>query len=442
MVFNQSSRVKWYSIIRAADCQNDKTIKSRDPCLIKCVDTFNIIETSPKPMRRDQLASHIPFITGDTGAGLVGLYYPDSEFVRVVLDNAARLCPLLPKGPKLWIDPAVDGMDNVSTRAEKPWHQFMASIAHFADVASPAFQAKPVKTAVEQFVKGVLDRCMTYSPDWITVPQLPLVTDSSRNKINRMLAGASASWKTSSGFKGKLILPLVFTNQKQINLKTDRNHKVKQAKDCFGDAKADGIWTVDKTLNDDNGSPTLHTTRFPAIVALHQELNAATDAKIRIAGPYWGMNLVLWARGLVDYPAIGVGSGYQYFMAGGHAKHPAARIAIPFLRRLVDIDPALRGWLDQAIPLTATSAQQHGELVSLRNNFNVLRTVEASRRQIAEFYKQWFNHIGSTVNNPDKALFQDLAEAYVHGAPLPDLPDAGTARRPGAVAHSLMLSCL
>ena len=51
----------------------------------------------------------------------------------------------------------------------------------------------------------------------------------------------------------------------------------------------------------------------------------------------------------MNYPAIGVGSGYQYHLAGGPAATPIARIALPSLRRRVGVNPSLRVWLDAAI---------------------------------------------------------------------------------------------
>jgi len=98
-------------------------------------------------------------------------------------------------------------------------------------------------------------------------------------------------------FCGRMILPLIFTHQDQINGKTERNPKIQQATRCYHEAQADGFWVVDKTLTDDNGSRTLRNIRFPAIISLHQEINEAIPSKIRVAGPYWGLNLVLWARG-------------------------------------------------------------------------------------------------------------------------------------------------
>ena len=70
------------------------------------------------------------------------------------------------------------------------------------------------------------------------------------------------------------------------------------------------------------------------LVSFHEELQQASkDPKILVAGPYWGMNLVLWARSLVHYPAIGLGTGARYFLSGGILTQPQyAKVAIGLAR--------------------------------------------------------------------------------------------------------------
>ena len=394
------------------------------------------------------MADHIPFITGENGGKLVEKAYPDSDIVRVPLDRAKQLIGFTPTSSKTWLDPCVDGMDDLKTRHSQPgkknsWFEFMSAFANFKKIGSPTYHAKPVPAEVSAFVKAVLDKCDEYKPAWITVPQLPLVEKSSRNKVNLALAKATGEWKSETGFSGRLILPLVFTNQKQINGKTARNPKVKQAERCYRDAQADGYWVVDKTLEDDNGSPTLRNTRFPGLIGLHHELNECISSRIRIAGPYWGTNLVLWARGLVDHPAIGVGSGYQFFMAGGHANPPKAKLALPSLRRRVGVGPQLKSWLDAAIAKLAASHPAHAEFSHIRQHYKMLSAQERAREQVAKFYKKWFDTIAAVPKaGRSMALFQDLSAAYALGKSLPPLADSGTNRKPEAVVESLILSCL
>lgn len=318
----------------------------------------------------------------------------------------------------------------------------MSGFPNFEKIGAAAYHAKPISSEVNAFVKAVMDKCATYRPTWITVPQIPLVNDSSRNKINRMLATAAGRWKSNTGFSGKLILPILLTHQGQLSGKTMRNPKVKQAEWSYHEAGADGFWVVDSSLTDDSGSSTLRK-RFRAVMDLHQELNERIPSKIRIAGPYWGLSLVLWARGLVDHPAIGTGLGYQYFLAGSPGRQPKARLALPSLRRRVGVSPQFRIWLDTATTKLAASHPAHAEFIEIRKQYPALSGLDTAREQVAKFYKHWFDLIANTPRaGRSMALFQDLSAAYTLGKSLHEIPDERTARRPEAVAEPLMLSCL
>jgi hypothetical protein len=393
------------------------------------------------------MGEYIPFITGQDACGLVGKFYNDAEFARVPLDRASTLLSNVPPTIKVWLDPTVDGLDDLPSRRPRPernntWYEFMKAFHGFEDLGDITFWEKPDPSTVATFVGKVLDACATFKPAWITVPQLPIVSDSSRNKINRALAKAAGMWKTKTAFSGGLILPLILTNQEQVNGKTERNPKVKQAETCYIDAQATGLWVVDKSLEDASGSRTLRNKRFPGLIALHEELNEKIAAQVRIAGPYWGLNLVLWARGLVNHPAIGIGNAYQYFLAGGPMNTPNAYLAVAPLRRRVGV-AGLDKWLDETLEIVDSNHPDYAALTDLRKNFHILSTPPVAREQVAKFYKAWFNRVAtSPAAGRPMALFQDLSMAYAFGKALPDFENEGTARRPEAVAEPLMLSCL
>jgi hypothetical protein len=393
------------------------------------------------------MAEYIPFVTGEDTARLVQRLYTDSEIVRVPLDRAKNVLHVLNDSSKVWMDPVVDGFHDLETRRSQPgkknsWFDFMRGFANFEKIGAPVYHAQPVASEVDALVKAVMERCARHKPVWISVPQIPLVNDSSRNKVNRTLAAAAGRWKSNSGFSGKLILPIVVTHQNQVSGKTARNPKVKQAERCYHEAGADGFWVVDSSLTDDNGSSTLRN-RFRVIIDLHQELNDHISSKIKIAGPYWGLNMVLWAKGLVDHPAIGIGLGYQYFLAGSPARPAKARLALASLRRRVGVGPQFRAWLDAATARLATSHPARAELVEIKRQYTALSGHNAAREQVARFYKQWIDLIAFTPKSGrSMALFQDLSAAYALGKSLPEIADEGTARRPEAVVEPLMLSCL
>jgi hypothetical protein len=398
------------------------------------------------------MADHIPFLTSEDGSELIKKVFQDSQVVRVPVDRAAKLVPSIDSGCKVWLDPCVDGIDDVEGRrfinkwqpdgsakqAPNPWFTFMSKCQSFEKVATSL--ESPNKSDVIAFVHAILDHCASFKPAWITIPQAPLVTTSARNKVNRLMATAAGLWKSKSSFSGHLIFPLIVTNQNQINGKTARNPRVKQAEKSYLEAQCSGFWVVDKSLSDDSGVGTLANTRFPGIIGLHEELNSQVATQIKVGGPYWGLNLLLWARGLVDYPAIGIGSSYQYFLAGSRGKSGDVRIPLSSLRRRVVLGPQLKAWLTDAASKLDASHPAHTEFVDLVKNFAFLES--RAREAIATFYKQWFEKIAvAPKTGRSMVLFQDLAAAYALGKTLPDIPNEKV-RRPEAVAEPLMLNCL
>lgn len=395
------------------------------------------------------MSHYIPFVTSDASIGLVHKFYDNAKIVRVSLDRMAELVGRI-DSTKVWLDPAVDGMGEMSRHAKSQddgngskWLSFMQGTPRFEDIADESFWKAPDKQIVWEFVKSILNQCQGYSPKWITVPQLPLVDGADRNKINRELARASGKWKDTSKYSGHMILPLVFTNQRQLNRKRERNQKISVAEKCFEFSYASGVWVVDKSLKDESGSSTLREKRFPGIISFHEELNERITAKYRIAGPYWGLNLVLWARDLVSHGAIGVGGSYQYFLAGGQAQTPGARIALGPLRRRAVVDTSLKQWLEKSISILPSSHPASKEFEALLKKFSAWNDRPTARQHVARFYRVWWDKFAATPPaGRSLALFQDLSGAYALGKLLPEIKATGTDRQPESVVEPLMLSSL
>ncbi len=393
------------------------------------------------------MTDHIPFVYTEKDCQLAQRLYSDSTILRLSLDSLTRTLSAIPRGPGIWLDPAIDGLHDLS-KAVDPWKSFAMQFAEAGAIGDPDFQKKPEKRTVRHFVEAVLNECLNKVPDlkWLSVPQLPLVRGASRNKINRRLAQETREWKQGSRFRGKLILPVVLTHQTLVNLKTLRTPALALVSSCYKDSDADGVWVAESTLSDQDGSRTFEQTRFPGLLNFHEELNELLPKDtITVAGPYWGMNLVLWARNLVNYPAVGVGSAYQYRLPGGVFKPGKTRMAIPPLRRWVVASPQFLNWLKRVLETIPRESDAYSEMAGLARDYNRLMTnQDAARFQIAGFYKAWFNKIAA-VPPPGRALalYQDLSSAYVFGKSLPALPrEEGTGRRPERVAQQLMLSCL
>jgi hypothetical protein len=241
-----------------------------------------------------------------------------------------------------------------------------------------------------------------------------------------------------------LILPIILTNQRQLNKKTARNGNVDLAVSCLQFSGADGVWVVDSSLNDQDGTGNFEQERFPGIVKFHEELNAKIRPEtITISGPHWGLNLVLWARGLTQFTAIGVGKAYQYHVAGGMLMKGVTRVALPPLRRLAAWSPDLKKWIEATLGKIPKNNPDHTEFLNLERHFSVLQDENQAHLQVARFYKEWFKKFEAIVpQGRALALYQDLSSAYVLGRSLKDLPKREHARSASKVAKQLMVNCL
>ncbi len=395
------------------------------------------------------MADHIPFVYNEDDCVVLGRLYPDSVAIRLPLETLDRTSPLLPAGPQRWLDPGVDGLEKWPrwVKLSDSYKAHMERFVGFDRIGNPEFQKKPDKQVVNTFATAVLQESVRrFQPNWLSVPQLPMVNDSGRNKINQLLAAATREWKLRIAYGGKLILPVIFTHQKQINLKTQRNKRIEQIQKCYQLASADGVWSVDSSLSELEGSQTLERTRFEGLINFHKELAEVLPRdNISIGGPYWGMNLLLWARNLVKHPAIGLGSSFQYHLPGGKLMRANVRLALPPLRRTAVASVQLESWLKVSLKRLSEGDEAYKQLSEISNNFQRLsRDIRSGREQVAAFYKRWFDSLAAVrPEGRALALYQDLSSAFVSGKSLTELPRSeGTARRPERVARQLMLHCL
>ncbi len=392
------------------------------------------------------MADHIPFVNGITDYETFRAHYHDSCMVRMPLEKINRIRGKHRENTPLWIDPGIDGYEYY-LRGREPWAPWSNYIAQFKEnmlLATADSVKNPDEEKLKLFVGNVLDKCNEFSPKWITVPQLPITEGNSRNRVNRALARAAYEWKAAKSFSGEFVLPLIFTHPGQVRIKTNWMPKLQVARKCCTDAQASLVWVVDSNLYDQDGSGTF-PKRFAALVSFHEDLRRLFPKERVIAGPYWGMNLVLWARSLCEYPAVSLGTGYQYRLSGDFgAIRGKIRIALPPLRRWAVAGVELRSWLDAALKCLNPKFEAYGKLATLKKDFGALVTKDRSRDQIAKFYKMWFDKIEQTDEKVrPHILYEDLSLAYVLGKQLPPLPKSeAPGRDPSIVAQQLMLNCL
>jgi hypothetical protein len=391
------------------------------------------------------MTDYIPFVNTQGDCEIAAALYSDAIAFRISLESAVKTCPILPNGPNLWVDAAIDGLHQKDvTKFSNSYREHIARFLGYEQIADPAFQASPKTPVIAAFVKSALDICVKHNPDWVSVPQLPILSDVSRNKINKLLADATKTWKQQSGFTGKLILPVIFTNQKQINKKTDRTKKLSSVVTCYNAAVADGVWVVDSSLNDQDASDTFNK-RFPALIKLHEELNGQiSDDAITIAGPYWGMNLVMWTRGIIRLAAIGLGTSYKYNIPGVILPAGKTRVALGPLRRWASVSPELKKWISSTINLLSADPAKAAEFSAIEKDFSHLQQLKKhANLQIARFYREWFHKFAALPpSGRALALYHDLSSSYVLAKGLEDLPESGTSRRPERIQQQLIMNCL
>ena len=394
----------------------------------------------------------VPFVNGTTDLNAVREYYPLATTVRVSVTNSKALTSLASTELPLWIDAGLDGFHSVPPAEMKKykknlsenenarradWRDFYLphECSYFGD---PGFQRKPNVAKVKKTVKDLLDACAEYSPVWLTVPQLPFVDDGSRNKLNVAMAKAAAEWHQKSKLKPRLILPAIFSHNRQCKGKTQWGPKLKQVLKCQQESRAWAIWVVNSQLADGAGSPS-SAPRMAELVKIHQHLRE-TAPKVRvIAGPYWGMSLVLWARGLADYPAIGCSGLSTYSIPGGFPNQGKSRLMLPPLVRLATMNADLKRWLSDAIKGSSLP-----RLEALHRGWETYRKPEVRSSHRSKHYSALIAKLQAVAPSARAlTLYQTLNEAYVVGSQLPELPkDMKAGRDAAQVAKQLMLLCL
>ncbi|RYZ02581.1 MAG: hypothetical protein EOO73_31015 [Myxococcales bacterium] len=385
--------------------------------------------------------SAIPFISSQSDAELARKYFPNPPYFRVPLPTANKIVPKLDKAAPLWVDLCADGYPDFDGGSD--WAQFMSGIPGHAKMSEAGFLSKPEERIVEKFVSSLVDEALKLKPKAISVPQLAHAKDVRHNAINRMLAKAFAKRMKNVRPLPLVILPVILTQP--VNLKVERDKKLSVLTKCYTQSNARGVWAVDCNLADQLGTGNFETTRFPGMLRFHEEIGRLPALAFHTAGPYWGLNLVLWARGHISNPASALGAGFQYYRSGQRASTPTPRVALAPLRRWARATVEFWPWLDSVIDALAVRDPARAAFQELRKQHSAFRVdPKLHKEQIAKFYAEWVSSIAAAPA-ASRALFlyQDLSSAHVIGSPLPEIPsETGRARHANVVARQLMLNCL
>jgi hypothetical protein len=422
----------------------------------------------------------IPFVNSNDDCRILGKYYADARACRLLLSSAVKLRPQIPSGLPLWIDPGVDAYDHIwatswpvdiqsqsandvaktwpcdnKGKKEKEWKfrllerwhdQFSRFRGHRLLLQKDCWK-KAHEHELYGFVSDVLSECLTLRPAWVTIPQLPVGKESAR--VNKALAQTVGSWITERSECCRLVLPVIITGTSVLRSKPMRDKTLQLALNCYAESNANAIWVVDTTLKDQDRNERF-SERYEILIDFHQALRKSLPrAAIVIAGPYWGINLVLWARGLCDYPAVSMGTSYTYSIPYGQPNQGIPRLALPPLRRWVIASQELPVWLNTVLQSLSTSDAAFEQFSEIRKNFSALSHKAAAADQVARFYVEWLKKIQS-IQPEGRALrlYQDLSSAFVLGRQMPPLPKTTLPDAPAkvlkawTVAEQLMLHCL
>ena len=283
--------------------------------------------------------------------------------------ESPRSRPSLPNTVPLWIDPAFEGLSLKPKARGDEWQAFIKTYPGHDKFEDANFLVRPQKTDVQAFVDRLMNDCIAHKPSRITIPQFPVDLNTPPFKLNRLLAEAAMKWRTTTNKQVELILPVVFTHQTQLANKAARNKVLSHIKSCLSRGQFEGLWSVDSSLADQDGAGTFDD-RFKCIIKFFEEVREIVGpTKHLTAGPHWGLNLVLWARGLVNHPAIGLGFAFQYHVHGGKSYKPKTRVALAPLRRWATYSSELKQWLTDNIPLTPPGSSAHKALSDLHAKF-------------------------------------------------------------------------
>jgi len=409
------------------------------------------------------MADYIPFVNSSSGCSILDKHYQDAHIVRVSLDKIKRIQADIPSRIPLWLDPAVDAYHHLRTGTwpsdkarwnewqkgtRKNWERCFKPIAHHEVLLQEKPWVKQHRDKVDHFVAALLKNCLGFRPKWITAPQLPLSKGVGRT--NNCLVQATGRWKENSAANVKLVLPVIISDSNVLNTKSSRDKVATETGKRLRKARAEVLWVVDTSLADHHRNAQF-PKRYRNLIEFHSLLNEyLPTGTTTVGGPYWGINLVLWARKLCTFPAVSLGTTYTYHYSCGQPRPGNIRLAIPPIRRWVIQKNELKDWLEKAMGRLSPSDPAYRELSELRNNIVAFRDRRGAVTQVAKFYNEWLRRIqGVAPEGRSLALYQDLSSAYVIGRQLPPLPKEVLStsapmeiREAGKVAEQLMLYCL
>lgn len=363
------------------------------------------------------MTSCVPFVFNAQEYEDCAVYYPESPFIHIPLFNIDKVIGRHKTTQnKLWVDTGIyfchygsKGME-LDVKFPKFLKRFDVNQCLF-DIQ---FIKNPDKNILQKITYKLLDECQFYNPKWISIPQLPIVDGAERNKINKLFASQSHDWKVKRKSDAQLIVPILFTSSRQYKGKAKWKAKLATVVTAYNEARANGVWVVDTSLDDQSGSEP-NQKRFHEFDEFHAELRGLFESSTIIAGPYWGLNIVLWAKGRCNCPAVAMRPSPKYYIPGLRITQQASnRIAIASLRRLAVTSREVHGWLQKSLQVIPKENKYYKQIDDLVKNYSLLMEPKAARKQVLQFYSDWLNELESVdAEGRSIALYQDFSAAFV-----------------------------
>lgn len=396
--------------------------------------------------------SFIPFIRNKSEVERLQSTSFDIDIVRITGDYKFNA----PEKWRLWIDPGFDSFENIYDKSfsDFNWKNWITKFKGHEKFLTEASAIKASQAEINDFVNLILNDIVTNNPTIISVPQLAYTTNKKRHSLNKKLARAAGKWKEKYWPKGTFAIPAILTHFDNFKNRAESKPRINSICRSLEESNASVVWAVHSDFDDLAGIKDYPTKQFPKLIDFHEQLkDELPNTTTTCAGPYWAMNLILWARGLVDIPAVGCGSMFKYTIPGPifSGGKPIIRIALPPLRRWYIADRKLLNWIKDAKYnfQQIHSSEEFKEFQNIENNFsNLVSNRESSITQSLEFYFNWVNQIAAVQKRVRGLyMFQDFSKAVINGSLIKDkLPEvkklSASARSPGFIAQQLMLQCL
>lgn len=389
----------------------------------------------------------IPAILSELDVKLVQRHYGDAPACWVRAERIDSL-PTDLGHSRVWMDFEVDGCHHERDRRKDTWKNRITALDGGTRLLDVSLTGGIKLAEAERVNIAMLAKAQEKKVGWVTLPQFPITGEALREKDNRVLADGAGEAKRQGGFRGRRVLPVMFTHKDQINSKTLRKARVQKILKALDASLADAVWVCKTSLVEREGTGTFDKERFPDLIDFHELLRTALPKRIVvIAGPYWGIGLVLWARGFVDHPMALMGRTSPYYFPGGivGARKATPRIALPPLLRVVDGNAASHNWLSETLTRLAPDDKARVGFEQVASKWNKLvGTPSLAQTQIAEFYAEWVHGLSAApATGRAIALYQSFSSAYVLGRQLSDIDGvSGPLKRPERIAQQYLMHCL